>query len=260
VESDLHDAIHNSELQVAYQPKLDLAKQKISGVEALVRWKGADGNYNSPEDFIPVAEANGLINELYDFVLMESLRQVKAWDSVGMHDVTVAVNISAVQLRDENLVAKTLGALQQAGVDPSRLEIELTETAIIDNRDRANGTLHELRANGLKVSMDDFGVGYTSLALLADLPIDTVKIDQSFVVAMGESERSRAIIESIITMAQSLQLNVIAEGVETNVQLSTLDALGCQTIQGYLISKPLSKEDLITFLIQQKTQRSRRSA
>jgi len=260
VESDLYDAIHKNELEVFYQPKFDLSQQTVVGMEALVRWRNADGGFNSPMDFIPVAEANGLINELYDFVLAESLRQIKTWEHIGFQNLTVAVNISAVQLRDPNLVAKTMGALQRANVDPSMLEIELTETAIIDNRERANQTLHELRSSGVKVSMDDFGIGYTSLALLADLPIDTVKIDRSFIVAMDQSERSRAIIESIIMMAQSLSLTVVGEGIETNSQLTTLDALGCHLIQGFLISKPLPKEELVTFLVQHQTQKSRRSA
>jgi len=145
-------------------------------------------------------------------------------------------------------------------LSPKLLEIELTETAIIDNRDQANDTLNNLRTNGIKVSMDDFGIGYTSLALLADLPIDTVKIDRSFVEVMDESERSRAIIESIITMAQSLNLSVVGEGIETNSQLATLEALGCHLIQGFLISKPLAKEDLVAFLIQHQAQLSKRSA
>jgi len=260
VESDLYDAIHNRDLEVYYQPKFDLRRQTVTGLEALVRWQGEDGKFTSPEDFIPVAEANGLINELYDFVLEESLKQIHAWDAIGFSELTVAVNISAVQLRDSNLVEKTLKALQDANVNPNRLEIELTETAIIDNRDQANRSLHALRSIGMKVSMDDFGIGYTSLALLADLPIDTVKIDRSFIVAMDKSEKSRAIIESIIMMAQSLNLIVVGEGVEQNSQLATLDALGCHLIQGFLISKALKDEDLINFLIQHKTQLSRRLA
>lgn len=252
VESDLYDAVHNQQLEVYYQPKFDLGRRAITGTEALVRWRNAEGGFNSPMDFIPIAEANGLINELYDFVLAEALRQLKAWAQVGFPDLTVAVNISAVQLRDSNLVAKTIDAIRKANVRPEQLEIELTETAIIDHRERANQTLYELRSHGVKVSMDDFGIGYTSLALLADLPIDTVKIDRSFIVAMDQSERSRAIIESIIMMAQALDLTVVGEGIEKNSQLETLDVLGCHLIQGYLIAKPLPKDEIVAFLIQQQ--------
>ena len=207
-----------------------------------------------------MAEANGLIVELYDFVLAESLSQIKRWDDINHSDLSVAVNISAVQLRDPNLVDKTLQALRQAHVKPHQLEIELTETAIIDNREQANKTLHDFRDNGIKVSMDDFGIGYTSLALLADLPIDTVKIDRSFIVTMESSERRQAIVESIVKMAKALNLTVVGEGIETASQLDKLDQIGCELIQGYYISKPLPKDDLVSFLVQQGAEHAKRSA
>jgi len=260
LESELYDAVHNQELEVFYQPKFDLASQVITGVEALARWRNADGGFTSPEDFIPMAEANGLIVELYDFVLAESLSQIKRWDDINHSDLSVAVNISAVQLRDPNLVDKTLQALRQAHVKPHQLEIELTETAIIDNREQANKTLHDFRDNGIKVSMDDFGIGYTSLALLADLPIDTVKIDRSFIVTMESSERRQAIVESIVKMAKALNLTVVGEGIETASQLDKLDQIGCELIQGYYISKPLPKDDLVSFLVQQGAEHAKRSA
>jgi len=260
VESDLYDAILNKELEVFYQPKLDLKQQDITGVEALVRWRNADGGFTSPEDFIPMAEANGLIVELYDFVLAESLSQIKTWDRINYTNLSVAVNISAVQLNDPELVNKTLAAIQQVHIKPHQLEIELTETAIIENREQANRTLNDFRSAGIKVSMDDFGIGYTSLALLADLPIDTVKIDRSFVTAMEGSERRRAIVESIIKMSQALDLTVVGEGIETASQLDMLDEIGCELIQGYYISKPLPKDELVSFLIQQDSKRTKRSA
>ncbi len=259
LEADLHEALERNELSLHYQPKFDLAERKISGLEALLRWNHSDG-YISPVDFVPVAEANGLIGAMFEFTLESSLRQIRKWRELGFDDLRVSVNISPVQLRDPNLVKTILDAVELAQVDTKALEIELTETAVIDNRESAIETLSSLRQAGIKVSMDDFGTGYTSLALLADLPLDIVKIDRSFAVAMADSARSRAIVESVINMAHALQLRVVGEGVETNDQLVTLSTLGCNEIQGFLIAKPLPADQATSFLISQSEVDRRRRA
>jgi len=248
LEADLHEALDRGQLSLHFQPKFDLATRSISGLEALLRWDHADG-YISPSDFVPVAEANGLIDAMFDFTLETALRQIRLWRDLGFEDLRVSVNISPVQLRDPNIVDCILTAVDKAQVGTDALEIELTETAVIENRESAIKTLARLRKEGITVSMDDFGTGYTSLALLADLPLDIVKIDRSFVVAMADSARSRAIVESVINMAHALQLKVVGEGIETNDQLVTLSGLGCNEIQGFLIAKPLPAEQATSFLI-----------
>lgn len=260
LESDLHDARERNQLAVHFQPKYDVLQRRITGVEALLRWLHADDGYISPAEFIPVAEANGLIGDLYEFVLEESVKHMAAWQELGFDNLGVSINISPVQLRDPKVVDYTLKTLRESGIDTKHFEIELTETAVIENRERASHALHRLRDAGIKISMDDFGTGYTSLALLADLPLDTVKIDRSFVIAMEGKERSRAIVESVINMAHALRLRVVGEGIETNEQLATLTALGCDEIQGYLISRPLPGDELVGFLQHHRQQLLRRQA
>lgn len=259
LEADLYRALDRGELSLHFQPKFDLAERRISGLEALLRWEH-DNGFISPAEFVPVAEANGLIGAMFDFTLEASLRQISLWQDLGFDDLRVSVNISPVQLRDPNIVTCILDAVERAQVDTNSLEIELTETAVIENRESAIETLSLLRQAGIMVSMDDFGTGYTSLALLADLPLDIVKIDRSFVVAMADSARSRAIVESVINMAHALQLKVVGEGIETNDQLATLSALGCNEIQGYLIAKPLPADQATRFLIAQSEVDRRRRA
>ncbi|MEE9321793.1 MAG: EAL domain-containing protein [Granulosicoccus sp.] len=260
LEADLHVALKKNELELYFQPKFDLSKRRVTGLEALLRWRHTELGFISPVDFIPVAEANGLIDEIFDFVLASALKQVRLWYALGFDDLCVSINISPVQLRDPLLAGQIVDAVAEAGVGRGSVEIELTETAVIESRECAVSALDRLRDAGIGVSMDDFGTGYTSLALLADLPLDTVKIDRSFVVAMGDSDRSRAIVESIINMAHALDLRVVGEGIETNEQLATLTALGCDEIQGYLISRPLPIDQTTAFLENQREQLLRRRA
>ena len=252
LEADLHDALEARALEVYFQPKFDLAERRVTGMEALLRWRHETRGFVSPSVFVAVAEANGLIGELSSFVLERTLEQIRLWHEMGFDDLRVSVNVSPMQLRAESLVDETLSGLRKAGVDGRQLEIELTETSVLDDPDAARRALETLRAAGVSVSMDDFGTGYTSLALLADLPLDTVKIDRSFVVAMGESERSRAVVESVITMAHALKLRVVGEGIETEEQLETLAGFGCDEIQGYLISRPLPADEITAFLVRER--------
>ena len=252
LEADLHDALEARALEVYFQPKYDIAARRVTGMEALLRWHHETRGFVSPAVFVAVAEANGLIGELSSFVLGRTLDQITLWREMGFDDLRVSVNVSPMQLRAESLVDDTLEALRQAGVDGRQLEIELTETSVLDSPDTARTALETLRAAGVGISMDDFGTGYTSLALLADLPLDTVKIDRSFVIAMEESERSRAVVESVITMAHALKLRVVGEGIETESQLELLARLGCDAAQGYLISRPLPPDEITAFLVHQR--------
>jgi len=252
LESDLHDALEAGALEVYFQPKFDLAKRRVTGLEALLRWRHQTRGFISPAVFVAVAEANGLIGELSSLVLDRTLEQIRVWRAMGFDSLRVSVNVSPMQLRAESLVDDTLAALREAGVDGRQLEIELTETSVLDRPDEARVALEAFRAAGVCISMDDFGTGYTSLALLADLPLDTVKIDRSFIVAMEGSERSRAVVASVITMAHALNLRVVGEGIEEDWQLDTLAAMGCDEIQGYLISRPLPADEITAFLVRER--------
>lgn len=252
LEADLYDAIEQQQFEVFFQPKFDLALRQINSMEALLRWHHPDKGVIAPAEFIPIAEANGLINEISEWLLDECLKQIKQWQLVGLQDYPVSVNITPSQIRDPSLAGNILSALDKANVPGSLIEIELTETSVVESAQRAGVSLKRLRDAGLRIALDDFGTGYTSLSQLADLPLDVVKIDRSFITAMETSERSRAIVESVINMAHALKLRVIAEGVETNDQLVLLAELGCNEVQGYLVSRPLPATEITAFLLQQE--------
>ena len=257
LESDLRDALVDGSLEVYYQPKFDLTTRSVTGMEALIRWNHQTRGFISPEVFVAIAEANGLIDKLSNLVLERTVAQIIVWRSMGFDDLRVSINISPMQLKAELVVDATLEALAQSGVSGSQLEIELTETSILDCTHEARQALQRLREAGVRIAIDDFGTGYTSLSLLADLPLDTVKIDRSFIVAMASGERNLAVIESIIKLAHALDLRVVGEGIETNEQLETIARLGCDEIQGYLISRPLPADEVTTFLVHQRDERDR---
>lgn len=252
LEADLHDALDSDALETWFQPKLDLATRRVTGMEALLRWRHESRGFVSPAVFVAVAEANGLIERLSTQVLERTLDQIRLWREMGFDELCVSVNLSPMQLHTESLVEETLAVLERKGVEGRQLEIELTETSVLDRPEEARVALGALRQAGVKISMDDFGTGYTSLALLADLPLDALKIDRSFVARMAEGERHRAIVKSIVAMARALRLRVVGEGVETNEELELLAAFGCDVVQGYLISHPRPAEDITAFLVQQR--------
>ncbi|MFK7997156.1 MAG: EAL domain-containing protein [Granulosicoccus sp.] len=252
LEADLHDALDCDDLEVWFQPKHDIAEGRITGMEALLRWRHKTRGFVSPAIFIAVAEANGLIGRLSTLVLEKTLQQIVLWRSMGFDYLCVSINVSPMELRAESLVSDTLSELKRLGVDGKQLEVELTETSVLDRPEEAREALQKLRAEGIRISMDDFGTGYTSLALLADLPLDIVKLDRSFIVGLGKSERNRAVVESIITMAHALGLRVVGEGVETEEELEILTGLGCNLVQGYLISRPQPADEMTAFLVQQR--------
>jgi len=260
LESDLHDAFEAGTLETYFQPKFDLRARRVTGVEALVRWEHETRGFVPPNVLVAIAEANGLMGRLSSLMLERTLAQLLVWRSMGFDDLRASINVSPMQLRDESLVDDTLEALRRSGLPGHQLEIELTETSLLECPEEARGTLEKLREVGMQVSIDDFGTGYTSLSLLANLPLDIVKIDRSFIVAMAEGERSQAIVESIITMAHALGLRVVGEGIETNEQLEAMARLGCDEIQGYLISRPLPADKITAFIVHQRNERERRRA
>lgn len=260
LESDLHDALDNHEIEIWFQPKFDLAIHRIVGMEALVRWKHETDGFIPPDLFVTVAEANDLIDKLSDYVLHKTLKQIVVWRSMGFDDLKISVNISPMQLCAETFVSDILNALNKAGVDGKQLEIELTETSVLKNPQQARIALATLRENGVGISIDDFGAGYTSLSLLAELPLDVVKIDRLFIKAVESSARSRAVVGSVISMAHALNLRVVGEGVESNEQLEIMSRLGCDEIQGYLISRPKPADEMTEFLVHQRNSEQARRA
>jgi EAL domain-containing protein (putative c-di-GMP-specific phosphodiesterase class I) len=226
-------AIEREELELAYQPVVDLESGAPSSVEALLRWRTREGVRVPPGDFIPVAEASGLIVPLGAWVLERACADVAA-----LGDITVAVNVSAVQLRTPDFVGTVAGALERTGLAPERLTIELTESALMDDVAGVRETFEALRALGVSIAIDDFGTGFSSLATLADLPVDVLKLDRSFIGAMIDSPAHEALVGGVVSMADRMDLPVVAEGVETAEQLDALRTLGCRWAQGYHLGRP----------------------
>jgi diguanylate cyclase (GGDEF)-like protein len=242
-ERALRAALDRDELRVYYQPLLDVATGRITGAEALVRWQHPTRGLVPPMEFIPVAEETGQIGAIGAFVLTEACFEAARWAIAG-HPMTVSVNVAVGQLRDQGFVASVRAALAAANLLPARLCLEVTESSMM----RASGTetkaLEELRRLGVRLAIDDFGTGYSSLAYLHQLPVDELKIDRSFINRIAAGNRDAHLVEAIMGMAHALGLEVVAEGVETAVQLEFLAELGCQQAQGYLFSPPISAEAL----------------
>jgi len=238
LESALHRAIGLNQLELAYQPKIDVATGMVVGAEALMRWQ-RDGTTVPPSEFIPAAEDSGLIVPLTEWALAEACRQLDAWARAGLRKVPLSVNISGHHLQRGDLIAPVKRALLASGVDAAQLELELTETAMMRNLDVVLPQLEALKALGVALSIDDFGTGYSSLAYLKRLPIDTLKIDRSFVGELESSRDSAALVGAILAMGRGLRLSVVAEGVETQAQMRHLARLGCRQMQGFLFSTPV---------------------
>jgi diguanylate cyclase (GGDEF)-like protein len=248
MESKLRQAIKRGEFVLHYQPLVDTDNGKPLGVEALVRWNSPEGMI-SPADFIPLAEDTGLIVPIGTWVLREACRQAQALRSQGLALDTVAVNLSPRQFRQADLLKQVRDALNDSGLPASCLELEITEGALMDDVAQTQASLRALKSLGLRLAVDDFGTGYSSLAYLRRFPLDKLKIDQSFMHGVPEDHGNLEIVATIITLARSLNLTVIAEGVETSGQLAALRRLGCEQSQGYLFSRPLSLENLREWLI-----------
>lgn len=258
LELALRRAIERSEFSLVYQPKLALATGRLCGVEALVRWNHPERGLISPGEFIPLAEETGLIEPLGQWVLAEACRVLASWAADHLGPLTIAVNVAAAQVNRGDLAAVAEGLVRQYHIDPGALEIEVTETAVIADHDRAQATLNRLRSLGIAVALDDFGTGYSSLIYLRRLDIDTVKIDRSFVQHARDGSRDGDIVRMIIEAARTLKLSVVAEGVETAEQAAFLHELGCDMIQGYLVARPMPLEQLKAWILSRQPSESRR--
>jgi len=248
LENMLRKAVSNDELVVHYQPLIDLGTRQIVGVEALVRWQHPELGLLSPAHFISVAETSGLIIPIGAWVLETSCRQIRSWQKRLGISLTVSVNLSARQFQQPALVARVARSLDVSGLAAASLELEITESCAMQNADNTIYLLRDLKALGVRIAMDDFGTGYSSLNYLKRFPIDTLKLDQSFVRDVVTDSRDAAIVTAVITLAHSLDLHVVAEGVETEEQLEFLNHRRCDRIQGFLFSRPLSREELEPFL------------
>jgi diguanylate cyclase (GGDEF)-like protein len=252
LENMLRKAISHRELVLFYQPIADMQTKTIVGVEALIRWKHPELGLLSPAHFISVAETSGLIIPIGDWVLRTACRQTKVWQKRIDSELTVAVNLSARQFQQPNLTEIISEVLEETGLDARSLELEITESNAMQNAENTIYTLRELKALGVRIAMDDFGTGYSSLNYLKRFPIDTLKLDQSFVREITTDPTDAAIATAVIAMAHSLDLRVIGEGVETEEQFAFLHKQKCDYIQGYLFSPPLAVENLEAYLIQRK--------
>jgi len=253
MEQHLRRALERDELFLCYQPKVSLRSGQITGMEALVRWQSPELGLISPASFIPLAEETGLIEPIGEWVMETACRQNRKWQDAGLPALPVAVNLSACQFRQKNLVGLVERILRESGLEPRYLELEITESLVMQNLDRVTTILNELKTLGTTLSMDDFGTGYSSLSYLKRLPFNTLKIDQSFVRDITSDPDSATIAKTIIAMAHSLRLKVIAEGVETTAQLGYLRLQACDEIQGYLFSRPIVAEEFGNLLRQNRT-------
>jgi diguanylate cyclase (GGDEF)-like protein len=244
LELDFRRALAMRELALVYQPQLNLASKRITGFEALLRWHNPKRGLVSPADFIPLAEKIGLIVPIGEWVIRTACNEAASWP----RPLSVAVNVSAVQFGSPNLVTTVLSALAESGLDPRRLELEITESVLLGDHRAALDILLQVRELGVRVSMDDFGTGYSSLSYLRSFPFDKIKIDQSFVRGRSDDPSGMAIVRAIAGLGRSLGMTTLAEGVETEEQLARVEADGCIDVQGYLISRPLPPERIGEFL------------
>jgi diguanylate cyclase (GGDEF)-like protein len=248
IQNRLRRAVEENEFILHYQPQIDLASGRVVGAEALVRWNNPELGLVGPTRFIPIAEESGQIVALGEWVLYEACRQAQAWRIAGLPALTMAVNVSALQIQRGNFVETVIAALSASGLDAAGLELELTESILIQNVEKTLETVRKLQSLGIKISIDDFGTGYSSLSYLKRFAIDRIKIDRSFVRDISSDPEDAAIVRAIIQMARSLHLTTLAEGAETQAQVDYLRQEGCEEIQGFFYSRPLTAENFVEFL------------
>ncbi|MGT2472134.1 putative bifunctional diguanylate cyclase/phosphodiesterase [Paraburkholderia terrae] len=249
LQRDLHRALGDGELSISFQPKFSVASQSMTGVEALIRWHHPELGEIPPLDFIPIAERSGLIAEIGDWVLREVCRNIGLWDAQGLPAITVAVNLSPIQFSVPDLVSRIDALSGAAGVDPCRLMFEITETTAMQNIGKTSRTIEALQSRGYTVAIDDFGTGYSSLGYLQQFRFDQIKIDGSFMRDLeAGGQRGSALLSAVVTLARALQIEVVAEGVETESQFRTLSELACDQMQGFLFSRPLPAAEFLAFL------------
>ncbi|MDD3802668.1 MAG: EAL domain-containing protein, partial [Desulfuromonas thiophila] len=255
MEGALRQAVDQNNLVVYYQPQVELASGRVVGVEALLRWRHPQQGMISPAEFIPLAEETGLIVSIGEWALLQACRQGCLWQQAGFAPLRVAVNISARQFRQSDLVAMVRRVLRETGFDGRHLELELTESLLMDDVDGAIATMTQLSQLGVRLSIDDFGTGYSSLAYLKRFPINYLKIDRSFVRDIMDDPNDAAIAATIIDLARNMNLHVIAEGIELEAQRVFLQQKGCRYGQGYLFSQPLPADQLTLLLARQPAER-----
>jgi diguanylate cyclase (GGDEF)-like protein/PAS domain S-box-containing protein len=244
-EAGLHRALDKQEFELVYQPKINLKTGGVIGAEALIRWRHPDRGLVEPAEFVPIAEACGLIKPIGRWVVHEACRQAQAWQDAGLRPMPVAVNVSAAEFRNRDFLKNILDILRETRLDPHYLEIELTESVLMTQIENTGAVLQSLRSMGVQTALDDFGTGFSSLSTLRDLPIDALKVDKSFVHEITSRSSQAPIVSAVISMGKSLNHRVIAEGVETRDQLAFLRAEGCWEGQGYYFSRPLVPEQFV---------------
>jgi EAL domain-containing protein (putative c-di-GMP-specific phosphodiesterase class I) len=256
LETDLRRAVDLKEFEVVYQPIVCLDTRHICGFEALIRWQHPEHGTISPDSFIPVAEDTGLIYAIDNIVLMEACSQIKKWQLAyqdsSPEPLTMNINISGKHFGKSMLPGQITRALDDSGLSPEHLNIEITESALMDNPAVAEDILKQIKNLGVRISIDDFGTGYSSLSYLQRFPIDVVKVDRSFINDVDGNQDSQAIVRTVFSLGQSLGLKIVAEGVETNEQLAFLESEGFRFVQGYLFYKPLSAGEIETLLIKER--------
>ena len=250
IETGLRSALELEQFELHYQPVIDIKSQTITGAEALIRWNHAKKGLILPDRFIPVAEESDLIIRIGEWVLNEACMQNKKWQQNGHDNLKININLSARQFCDTHLPKTVRDALDRSNIDPSLLTLELTESVIMDNVDKTIKNLHALKDIGVNLAIDDFGTGYSSLAYLKRFPIDTLKIDKSFIRDVDVYSDDKSIVQSIIALGHSLNLNIVAEGIERIEHLNLLNSENCEEAQGYYISKPLKADDFDEFVHQ----------
>jgi polar amino acid transport system substrate-binding protein len=253
-QSDLRKALEHQELVVYYQPQIDLENDSIVGFEALVRWNHPTKGIVAPMEFIPLAEETGLIVPIGNWVLREACQQLKKWEDAGFDNLVMAVNISVRQFKDKELYNSVKDVIIETGINPKHLELEITESIALDDIEYSVATISKLKDIGVVFSLDDFGTGYCSMNYLKLLPVNNLKIDKSFLDTVLDSYSDQSIVKTIITLAQTLELVVIAEGVEKSEQELFLKNVKCDKAQGFLYSKPLPNENAEKLLYQSNQQ------
>ncbi|MGE8178427.1 EAL domain-containing protein [Pseudomonas fluorescens] len=257
IESGLRLALERDEFVLHYQPKLDLRSGKVVGAEALIRWLKPGHGWVYPTDFIGVAEDSGLIVPLSKWVLTQACQQARAWQLAGLPAISMSVNVSAIDFRQNDFVDGIVQILELTGLDPTLLELEITESVLMQNVEATVQTLHAIKALGVRLAIDDFGTGYSSLSYLRRFPVDVLKIDQSFIRGLSSENNDAALVSAIISLGKSLNLNIIAEGVETLEQLDFLKALQCEEGQGYFFSKAVLPQEFVQLLTDNQQTQSR---
>jgi EAL domain-containing protein (putative c-di-GMP-specific phosphodiesterase class I) len=248
MENDLRQAVKGREMMVYYQPRIDVRTGAVVSMEALARWNKPGDGIISPDEFIPVAEDTGLIVDIGAWVLETACGQNKTWQSSGLPPLTISVNMSVKQFQHEKFLATISNAIKNTSLDPRYLELEITENILLQDAEKTIKMLNELKDMGIRLAMDDFGTGYSSFNYLIRFPLDIIKIDMSFIKNITEQAEHAAVVEAIISMSHSLNLKVVAEGVETQQQLDLLREFGCDEIQGYYYSRPLPSKEFTELL------------